>query len=683
MPTQSIPTIRIYRSRLLTGATGSDPTPGDYGVFEDITGSAEVDTVGVSPLLVQKRQFPDLDLFTFRTRPSNYVGELTPEGTAENPLIFADDLVTVEVTVDDLPTVIFYGFVRQAGVQVYMSDEQSGRFVDTQDCAAYNVALRLARDRKSQIYGQHHIDPNDSTAALRIWGGPEPDLGRCIFNPDGRKNRDTVNTLAAAWGAIPLFTTPGLPGGTGAGFWTYGDVLRYLLHFYNDETWVENPAYADFASSNISIMGDRAPDGFTVEGSSLFEALTNLGETAGLDMHIDVTDEALNPLATLAVWDRNAGRADKWLTLQDHWAGLTSEALNPLVGEANNTDVGSNVKAATYYPDFDQVESAPTGLAGNERHAVTLTLYPHWDNADNWATNITEATLIERYTRTGSAFNTNDYRNVGRRWSANLDGSIVSGFTGSAINSAGTDLSGEFGYTNIKRLRKLGPVATSIAEVFEPALRKPVVEWRVSPSGTWDRLAGVPITFDPERDEIYIGAPDLRLIKHRTGDKTLFQALDAAIHRGGTIEFRITTEIVGDRRLRSQPTPATDTDSAFVTGRIYDFANRYQKRAISSNISAAAVQMTGFDDSTDFDTYLNALQELARPGSGSGQVSLLPFDDWYRIGDRVLGIRGGRSISFEHGATGYYPSVIAVIFDLVTGAQVQLGLGDPRRLPIR
>jgi len=79
---------------------------------------------------------------------------------------------------------------------------------------------------------------------------------------------------------------------------------------------------------------------------------------------------------------------------------------------------------------------------------------------------------------------------------------------------------------------------------------------------------------------------------------------------------------------------------------------------------------------------MNAVRDKNLPGSGSGRVLLATWDERYRVGDKILGIRGGRDISFEHGETGHFPFVTSVIYNLMART-IELTLGDLRRGGLR
>lgn len=680
MPTQDTPVITVFRSELETiPATGS-PTRDDYGEAVDIT-----QDIDLSTMLLQRRAGVKLASLLIHTRPDNRASREPALGQPDNPLILGDDLIRVESVrvVDETdPVLMFEGFAVGIGADVRLIGE--GQYTDRQEISCLGVGVRMHRDRDFQISGQRHTDPaNQGTAEIDVFGGPGPDFGQTIFNPSGRSNKDTLFDAVSPWATYPLFSWPDA---TGVGLWSYGQALAYLFGVYNaDETWILNPPIELLDATGIfavdfARLNDRVPDSFTINGMSFLEAVDALMTSAQFAW--DITATTLEPpMHQFNLWPIEVGRADKHVTLQ-----ANAEGLVPLFGEENETDDGSNITVARYMRDLDSAQTAPRGFGNIDKYSVTLTMVADWNRDDSPADGITAEDRLERYTTSGDEFLTGGatgFRFVFRRWSANMSGAIVTDGWGEATTAIPTDFSATFGYTNIGRPRPFGrlPVNTNLS--IDEIMLLPVVEWNTSGIDAHYRpLKSASVRFHPENDTLSIAVGDLLSFAHPVSGLSFWQAAVNRVNTGTPLNVRVTAQIPGDRRVISEPEISTTSETAFEQGRVFDLIAQFKRQQNSTSISSSVPTPIELDETTFFESYMDAIRDANAPGRGSGQVTLLTWDDYYVPGDRILGIRGGRDISFEHGTTGFFPVVVQVDYHFGSFS-VNLALGDLRRAATR
>jgi hypothetical protein len=671
-----MPIITVFRSILETVPPTGSPSRDDYGAEEDIT--AQID---LSSMVLQQRSGLKLARLLLHTRPDNRLTTDPVLGQAEVPLILADDLIRVEsvrIEGETDPVLLFEGFAVGVGADIRLIGE--GQYTDRQEVECLSVGVRMQHDRAFQVYGQQHTDPtNAGNAEVKVYGGPSPDYGQTVFNPKGRSNRDTIYTASTVWADHAVFSWPDA---AGVGLWTFGQAFAYLLGVHNaDQSWVENPpiellnAEGIYAADYARLL-DRVPDSFTLNGMTVLEAIEELSLAAQFAW--DITATTLDPpIHKLNLWPIAVGRADKWITLQSN-----GELLEPLFGEDTENADGTNITVARYMKDTVSAQTAPTGLGNIDKYSITLDLVADWDVTDVPLPEITTDDRLAKYVTSGDQFLTGGntgYRFVFRRWSANMSAAITT--DGWNVSQSGNivDFSAVFGYANIGRPRPFGrlPVNTDLS--IDEIMLLPVVEWRTaSNTSDWRPLKTASVRFHTENDTLSIAVGDLTTIIHPVSGVSFWRAaLNKSIELG-ELDLRITAQIPGDRRVLSEPTISTISETAFAQGRVFDQIAQFKKNQNASDITTTVPTPIESDETTAFDSYMDRVRDANAPGRGSGQVTLLTWDDWYVPGDRILGIRGGRDISFQHGTTGFYPTVVQV--DYAFGSfSVNLALGDLRR----
>ncbi len=679
MPAASQPRIEVFAARLNGDfVDGVPPTRDDWSNYFDITQRAKARKV-------QRRLGVALDRAEVVTLPDNRSNpDVEPIGTPANPLLESDDLIKVVSYRDPASgdaEVLFEGFVVAPGTDVRVMGPE--KYTNRQTIDVLSVGVRMHRDQSRQVYGQRHTDPTDlGNAEIDVFGGPPPDHGQTVFNPDGRPNYDTIYSgLSTWWDAFPIFTWPSA---VGSGFWSIGNAIAYICGVYNgDEDWVLNPptdlleATGQYAT-DYARMGNRVPPNTAVSGLSFLEALETLCKLGRFDFAVLVSGDATTTSHQIEIWPKDAGRADKYVTLQ-----AVGGNFNPLFGSENNTETGTNIAAIQYTPDLDGVQNKVIGVGGIEKFHTTFTLAAWWDAVDNPAEDISDANIEKYYTSKGPGFLTSGFRKVFRRWSANMDGVIGTDGFGVEINPTNSplDLSSIFGYQNVGRPRVFGKLPIGNELTTDETMQVPVVEWTTD-GGTWEPLGGASIRFHPEGDSIQIGRGDLRSMIHSQTKKSFWDAAVERLAGSGSLALRVSASISGDRRVRSIPTKSLVSPTNFELGRVFDYVNQFRLNQNDASLSSTVPTPTETDEQTTFDAYMLSIQDTTRPGTGSGTVRLATWDNWYIPGDRILGIRGGYDVSFEHGSTGHYPNVVQVAFDFETFT-VELSLADLRRASIK
>lgn len=689
MPTQIMPAIKVHRATIDPKSVNGSPVRDNWGEYEEIT-----DQIDLSSMVLIQRAGGAFHRLSIKTKPDNTADPTEQaEGQPENPIFGADDLIAVESIrikpdgSEDDPVLMFEGFVAARGFNIFTIGE--GRFEDREEVECLSAPVRSERDIQFQVYGQTHTDPTDQgNAQLLAYGGPAPDYGRTVFNPGGRGNRDTLYTASGADGiwpgdgnTFPLFTWPDA---TGSGYWTVGQAITYLCAVYNEtEEWFLNPPLELLDATGIyaadyARMNDRVPDSFTVDGSSFVEALAEILDAGRFRFDFRPFWNGDQPQHQLEIWPLERGRNDRWIALQKY-----GEPMNPVYGDDIENEDGTNITGIRYLRDLDGIQNAPTGLGDVDRYSATFDLIADWASADLPAPNIEEDTILDRYVTDGKEFLSGGYRKVFRKWSTDMEGRIGTDGYGSVRATPVLELSTLFGYQNIARPRAFGRLPVQTVLSIDEMMLLPIVEWRTTTSDTdWRPLENAGIRFHTENDSLSIAAKDLRNIVHPVSGATFWDAAVAKAYSGGTLDLRVTSQIAGDRRVISAQARSSLSETLFEQGRIFDHIAQWKKRQNASDIVSTVPTPTEADETTSFDAYMERIRDANAPGPGSGLVSLLTWDNYYLIGDRILGIRGGRDLSFEHGTTGRYPNIVQIEYNF--GAfSVQIALGDLRRASTR
>ena len=699
-----IPYIEVWRAELQTSpANGTSPTEDDYGIMEDITTKVE-------PGVVLLRNLPQLDTLTLWTRPDNRSGGNPVEGTHENPLLGLDDIIQIVSYRDGADdsgnalgtgVVLFEGFVTSVGMDIRSLG--GGEWRDRQVVICHHIGIRLMKDTSAQVVGQIWADAEGVERV--VYGGPQPDLGQWVLNPSGLPNMDATRPLSAVWANetnAVSYNTFAPPGAARATHWTIGEAIKALVSRHNvvwdsgdviasREPWIENPSKAkleadgDFATA-FARMNDRVPPSFVVNGDNLLVALTKLLAAGGFAGSVRETlgDGEFPGVQTrrfIEMWPMETGRSDKSLAMQS-----IGDTLNIVSGGDVETDDGSNVMVVGYNFQAHNAETAPIGLGGNDRYVVELELVGSWDFSSMPASDISDADRDKRYNRTGSEFLLSDYRNVFRTWSANFDETIET--DGWNNPGAKNDISGTLNYVPVPRPRPFGRIRAASQTANETGLQRPLVYVRynsVHPAH-W-RLLQLQATFHKYRDELYLSVADLNSIRIEdpTGgpNVSFWQACMNRRHAGATLQLKVICEVHGDRRLRVRTDRGTGDITSFQNGNLYDYRDERNIKSRQAGLPPDIINLIfNNDDTAAFTTQMNAVRDKNLPGSGSGRVLLATWDERYRVGDKILGIRGGRDISFEHGETGHFPFVTSVIYNLMART-IELTLGDLRRGGLR
>lgn len=545
-------------------------------------------------------------------------------------------------------------------------------------------------------YGTSSQSPKDNSY---IWA-----LGRrCIFNADGRPNRDHEDLsmkVGSQYVDTPIFTDP-----ERAVYWTARQMVRCVLsNFYNlarNYLPITDPAnlpgldHADW---------DNVLNHIVVDGLSNIDALyaicINLGWSFREDYYNDNS-------ATLSFY--------KIGTASGHSRGntvLLHTLHAPAVGEDITTAVSQGKKilwAMDLDEDISLVVNNPLGLGAPQRFEFTAELVPAWldsdlipNDSDDYANlYFTEAELQELtdpdskdyykyYHPRGSKFE----RDVGRKWVLNESGHYSGGnydrglpfdFATVVPDKYILDSTNKRIYAPFNR-RLLPCLTLDNSDRNTVGIR---VEFSFDEGSTWQVI---PAAITPLKDEcgIYIDEANLAELVDQAegtisggdldGKQLNFWTSLCNDKIGGNsfkngdwyTRVRITASVQLDQRLEWEAYPSPASGSLFWQQKVYDFSGKYHlsKRA-SSSVFTGQLAADEPDDIDLLKKHLYAIRDANEPMSVSSQFVLdrlwlgdgSGFPD-FAIGDGIDKITGREYLlrtSFNTN-TGLYPEIIKIIY---------------------
>lgn len=550
-----------------------------------------------------------------------------------------------------------------------------------------HVIGRLGRDEAAQIIGRYVRDAliNDSLASASGAWIPASALVTglpCVFNLDGRPNCDPtpieVDDGTGGIRKIHVFTDDA--GTDGALPWTYARVLRYLLYFYvgrdcpidaqhlmqQTDAWaLESPegreAFQDSDHLGYLLLGK--PDTLVAEAASLFEALMLASAASGVHFATE-SEPAGNGVRTVwRIWTAQSGAVrDLRLAAGRNANGQPSfpTAATPVaeILDANN------LSASRISWDARSIASTAIVVGDVRKYEIQSELWPGWlpesglDNVDapdrhsakSAALSETQIVSIgdavkddpwfRKYHRSGEEFP--KHWKVGRLWVLNEAGTYAK--ADYARNSP-FDVYAPFDFSTVstepwmRRRRRLLPL-----DQPPGGEQRVIVEISFDAGATWTTIESGYSTL-PDEAAIWFDLLNPLSAAPRNNEGTnLWYALVEQKCR-----VRVRAMIESDQRLvvrvssLGAPSLLSNATVAYEPER-FRFA-RYLGGNHESWVGPVE-ESRDRDDSKVMQTF--AKTQVAANGARSvaGSAVIPWLDTQYRIGDRLIGVRG-RGVSFE------------------------------------
>jgi len=530
---------------------------------------------------------------------------------------------------------------------------------------------------------------------------------RCIFNYEGRPNRDPIelNLLDAA--DVQLCTMPIFADPQFAEPWTARQMLYYLLSPLN------NPAYQYLPISDPSTLTgldhsdfDKVLNHVVVEGLNIIEAIQLICRSIGWGFREDYDDEDVNLVFYKIGSASSYSRSSAVPT-------ILHKLHAPAVGEAVVDAALQGKKllwSMSLAEDIGPVVNKPRGLGAPHRFEFTAELVPAWldedfapdISEDNINLFFTEAELqdltdknskdfFKYYHPRGSGF----LRDVGRKWSLNESGTFSSADTydrGMPFDFSSVIDSEYIRDEGNRRLyapynRKLLPCLTIDKDrLTSVGIR---VEFSFDGGQTWQLI---PCSIASLTDEcgIYIAEANLAEIVDQAestisgGDLdgvqlNFFTSLADDIVNSRSFKngawhtrVRVTASVQMDQRLRITKEPTSVYGSPFHQSQIFDFSEKYglEKREPASIFADGELSAREIDSTDYFDRHLSAIRDANEDMSVSGQFTLerLWLGDGsgepdFALGDSIEKIEGrDYPLKSAYGERTVYPEIIQIIY---------------------
>jgi len=486
---------------------------------------------------------------------------------------------------------------------------------------------------------------------------------RCIFNPDGRPNKDrtdataTINNIEFDY---PVFANPDRRAtGAVAEYWTCRQMVRYLLgpNF--------NAAFAYLPITNPAILPgmehkdwDRVINSVNVDGLDVISAIGLICKHIGWSLREEYFDSWSAPVG-LVFYKPGAA------------AGYIRDANNrtilhrphaPAVGDYINPAVAAGVKLL-WSMDIDEditgVVNNPWGLGAPDKFEATFNLVPGWqdsdlvpDSASSYANlfkteaeiqaeaNPNQWSFFNKYHARGAAF----LRDVGRKWVLNESGkySATAYDRGVPFDFAAV-LPPQYILYNGKRI--YAPFNRSFLNclTFDKDSLNSVglrVEFSFDSGATWQIISamienlpgecGIRITepnlcemLDIAKGSIASGPLAGKELDYWTSladDK-----VNSRVFKDGQwkTRVRVTATVQMDQRLRRQSPPADGCGSPFYQRRILDFSDKYgiQQRTTASVFTASGLPAWNTDYTLQLEAHVDALRKANQDMSINGRFT--------------------------------------------------------------
>ena len=538
----------------------------------------------------------------------------------------------------------------------------------------------------------------------------------CVFNADGQGNcdPDPLVVASADGGTRPihLFCDDGDPRGVS---WTWGRVLRYLVHFYlprhaavsGEDVLAVTDVYAECGigtsePSQADTLGAALcgqPSSVACEATNVLEALLLVADATGCHFGGRTDCDAGRYVTQLVYWSICAG-PDKWLYLAANRSyGQTDQAVGASAAEifaANNMSAGRVTR------DRRDAMRVPLIVGGVKKYEMTVGLVPGWepvegldnvapgdrDQAKATALLPSEVELIGRYTRLIPWFRQYHrdgidyevYRDVARKWVLNEHGR----YDGARFNrNAPFDDYRPFDFASVcdehvttvgawmRRARRFLPAA-SVTLDGQPTVW---VEYSFDSGQTWyGQSEGIVVLSD--ECGVFLDCDNPCQVTPEgvwPDEQNLWFALVDQ-----TFRVRVTAVVESDERLvcvgdmgRVAGVVGSPELDVIYEPAQFDFVSTEHTDNVL-RLDAPVVQ----DDRAAMATLVGELSHSDRMPVVHGRPVIPWLDDEYAFGDRILGVRG-RGIRFDAaGPVERLPQVVGKVYRVSSGRyETELILG--------
>jgi len=518
-------------------------------------------------------------------------------------------------------------------------------------------AWRLASDRSAIVHGRYMATQAGGVA--HFTGLP------CAFNAGGLPNRSPAlhDDVAAAgyvnalYGGVPVFTADGA---ADAEFWTFGQILHYLLWRYNAaETYIANPELPeDDYEPYHPIVVD-------CQGRSLWAALGEAAVRGGYDVFERFAYGAEAVDSRIAVVRRHNG-TERTVAHQRP----NNDGTLPGV-DLDETDLFS----ASIAESVSSCVNAPVVAGGRTIYELTIPLQPAWD-PDNLAVPtgsrivrpgkgggtlfMDSEDYCKRYVVGGENFD--EYADVGRLWDANTDGK----YSDSPYDATEPDVAALCGQTaGSWPLMAFAP-ATCLTTPSQalPGDAKgydEYIEISFDSGTTWQPIQG---QVAPGRLAVRLTAANLAgIVKAGESETWTWNLFRRLLDAPATVQMRLTCTIAGPDRNVVDDTP-TGGGSVFAMGRFFDRGNLGETREVATS-SRFHSQGLSADITSSSDVGLTRAAEKIRAAHAGRLIEgSLPIewpDTEISLTDQITRITGIEvDLATCVGAARRYPRVIGI-----------------------
>jgi hypothetical protein len=608
-------------------------------------------------------------------------------------------------------TIVFSGFLTS-----FLSDFSGG---DDKNPAYERVAIvcmdyRWLLKMTTSIVGQIARGPDDYTNYGQPTQAPIDyeytwlSGQRCIFNANGKPNRDPVDLSVYYAGSTYLCDTPIFADESVGQSWTAGQMIRHILspmwnHAFN--SWpICDPAL--LTGLNHADM-EKVISHVVVDGLNVIDALEFIVKQIGFSFREDYGNDGFVNLVFYKIGD-SVGY------VRDYYNPTILQQLHaPAVGENIKYAVEEGKKmlwAASIAEDIGGVVNMPMGLGMPDRFEFTSKLVPAWLDSDlvpdtsddNANLYFTEAELQEEtspntysyyqyYHPRGDSFK----RDVGRKWVLNLTGLYTNPDTYDRgmpfdwatiipprfiLDSAGKRLYGPFNRELLPCLTfdkdSLNTVGIKVEFSFDAG-----VTWQVIPAmisalkkecGIYIDEANLAELVDQAQGNISGGTLDGEQLNYYTS--LADDSLNSRSFKNNQwkTRIRVTASVQMDQRLWRTAMPTSLSGSPFHQMAVYDYSQHYgiTNRTPSSIYNQTALPAWNLNTTPWFDKHLKAVRAANEDMSISGSFTLERF--WlgdgsgapdFAVGDCIEKITGRElSLSAAMASTSVYPEIIQLIY---------------------